>query len=55
MDQSSVQILVESLEKKNRLLDDIIRENEVQEEILKQEELDMDALDASTDRIGSLA
>lgn len=55
MGQSSVQILVESLEKKNRLLDDIIRENEVQEEILKQEELDMDALDVSIDRMGSLA
>lgn len=55
MSQSSVQILVESLEKKNRLLDDIIRENETQEDILKQEELDMEALDASTDRIGSLA
>ncbi len=55
MSQSSVRILAESLEKKNRLLDDIIRENEVQENILKQEELDMDALDASVDRIGSLA
>ncbi len=55
MSQSSVRILVESLEKKNRLLDDIIRENEVQEDILKQEELDMDALDVSTDRMGSLA
>lgn len=55
MSQSSVQILVESLEKKNRLLDEIIRENAVQEDILKQEQLDMDALDASTDRMGSLA
>lgn len=54
MSQSSVQILVDSLEKKNRLLDELIRENEVQEDILKQEELDMDALDASVDRIGAL-
>lgn len=54
MSQSSVQILVDSLEKKNRLLDEIIRESETQEEILKQEELDMDALDASVDRIGVL-
>lgn len=54
MSQSSVQILVDSLEKKNRLLDELIRENEVQEDILKQEELDMDALDASVDRIGTL-
>lgn len=55
MSQSSVQILVDSLEKKTRLLDEIIRENEAQEEILKQEELDMDALDVSMDRIGFLA
>lgn len=54
MSRSSIQVLVESLEKKTRVLEDIIRENEVQEEILKQEELDMDALDASMDRIGSL-
>lgn len=54
MSQSSIQVLVDSLEKKSRLLDDIIRENEVQEELLKQEELDMDALNASTDRIGSM-
>jgi len=55
MSQSSIQVLVESLEKKSRLLDEIIRENDAQEDILKQEELDMDALDASTDRISSLA
>lgn len=54
MSQSSIQVLVESLEKKSRLLDDIIRENELQEDILKQEEMDLDALDASTDRISSL-
>lgn len=54
MNQSSIQILVESLEKKSRLLDDIIQENDIQEDILKQEELDMDALNTSTDRIGSL-
>lgn len=54
MSQGSIQVLVESLEKKSRLLDDIIRENELQEDILKQEELDLDALDASTDRISSL-
>lgn len=54
MSQSSIQILVESLGKKSRLLDDIIRENDVQEDILKQEELNMDALNASTDKISSL-
>lgn len=52
MSQSNAQILMESLEKKNRILDEIIRENEVQEKILKEEELDMDALDESTDRLG---
>ena len=46
---------MESLEKKSRLLDDVIRENDVQENIFRQEELDMDALNASTDRISSLA
>lgn len=55
MSQSNAQILMESLEKKNRILDEIIRENEVQEKILKEEELDMDALDVSTDRLGTLA
>lgn len=54
MNQSSIQVLVESLEKKSRLLDDIMRENDTQEDILKQEELDLDALNASTDKIGSL-
>lgn len=53
MSQNIAQILLQSLEKKNQILDDIIRENELQEEILKQEALDMDALDASLDRIGS--
>lgn len=53
MSQSNAQILMESLEKKNRILDEIIRENQVQERILKEEELDMDALDVSTDRLGA--
>jgi len=55
MSQSGIQVLVESLEKKSRLLDDIILENDVQENILKRESLDMEALDASADRISSLA
>ena len=54
MNQSSIQVLVESLEKKSRLLEDIMRENDTQEDILKQEELDLDALNASTDKICSL-
>lgn len=54
MSQNSAQILLQSLEKKNRLLDEIIQENDTQEELLKQDSPDMDALDASIDRIGDL-
>ena len=45
MDQSGAQILLQSLEKKNALLDRMIQQNGVQEEILKQDEFDMDAFD----------
>ncbi len=55
MGLSSAQILVESLEKKSRVLDEIIKENEAQEAMFKQEELDVEALDASADRMGALA
>lgn len=55
MNLSSAQILVESLEKKSRILDEIIKENETQELLFKQEDLDMEALDASSDRMGALA
>ena len=55
MGLSSAQILVESLEKKSRILDEIIKENEAQEILFKQDQLDMEALDASADRIGELA
>lgn len=55
MSLSSAQILVESLEKKSRVLDEIMRENEAQEKLFKQDELDMEALDASSDRMGELA
>ena len=55
MSLSSAQILVQSLEKKSRILDEIIEENAVQERLFKQEELDMEALDASSDRMGELA
>ena len=50
MDQSGAQILLQSLEKKNALLDQMIQQNSVQEEILKQEEFDMDAFDAAIDQ-----
>lgn len=55
MNLSSAQVLVESLEKKSRILDEIMKENEAQELMFKQEELDMEALDASSDRMGALA
>lgn len=54
MSQSSAQILLQSLEKKNKVLDEIIRENEIQEELLKQEDPDMDAFEASIDSIDTL-
>lgn len=54
MSQNSAQILLQSLEKKNTILDAIIEQNSMQEDILKQDSLDMDAFDASIDRIGTL-
>lgn len=54
MSQNIAQILLQSLEKKNQVLDEIIAQNDIQEDILKQDTLDMDALDASIDKISSL-
>lgn len=53
MSQSGAQILLQSLEKKNKLLDQMILQNSVQEGILKQEEFDMDAFDAAIDKQSS--
>ena len=53
MSQSGAQILLQSLEKKNKLLDQMILQNSVQEDILKQEEFDMDAFDAAIDKQSS--
>ena len=53
MDQSGAQILLQSLEKKNELLDRMIRQNSVQEEILKQDQFDMDAFDEAIDKQSS--
>ncbi len=55
MSLSSAQVLVESLEKKSRILDEIMKENEAQERLFKQEELDLEALDSSSDKMGALA
>lgn len=54
MKQNCVQILVQSLEKKNRALNKIIEQNSIQETILKQEEFDMDAFEASVDEQNGL-
>lgn len=50
MNQSSAQILLQSLEKKNALLDRMISLNGEQEVILKQEVFDMDAFDEAINR-----
>ena len=52
MNQSGVQILLQSLEKKAQLLDRMIQQNSVQEGILKEEELDMDAFDEAINEQG---
>ncbi|MCM1143527.1 MAG: flagellar protein FliT [Blautia sp.] len=52
MSQNSAQILLQSLEKKNAVLDAIIEQNSIQEELLKSDNPDMDALDVSIERIG---
>lgn len=49
MEQNGVQILLQSLEKKNRVLDGLIGQNAQQETLLKQEELDMEAFDRAID------
>lgn len=54
MSQNSAQILRQSLEKKNTILDAIIEQNSIQEDILKEDNLDMEAFDASIDRIDTL-
>lgn len=53
MNQSGAQILLQSLEKKNKLLDQMILQNSEQERILKQEEFDMDAFDVAIDQQSS--
>ena len=49
MEQNCAQILIQSLEKKQQVLDRIIEQNDIQESILKQETFDMDAFEASID------
>ena len=54
MDQNGVQILLQSLEKKNQILDQLISHNELQERLLKEEELNLDQLDQMLDEQGRL-
>lgn len=54
MEQNCAQILIQSLEKKQQVLDRIIEQNEKQERILKQEAFDMDALGAAIDEQNDL-
>lgn len=54
MDQNGVQILLQSLEKKNQILDQLISHNELQEQLLKEEELNLDQLDQMLDEQGRL-
>lgn len=49
MNQSSVQILVQSLEKKNQILDQLISHIGLQEEFLKKEEFNMERMDQMLD------
>lgn len=54
MNQNGVQILLQSLEKKNQILDQLISQNERQEELLKQEEFHVDRLNQMLDEQGRL-
>ncbi|MDE7019253.1 MAG: flagellar protein FliT [Lachnospiraceae bacterium] len=54
MEQNCAQILIQSLEKKIQVLEEIIRQNNEQERILRQEEFDMDALEAAIDEQSGL-
>lgn len=54
MNQNSVHILLQSLEKKNQILDQLISYNERQEELLKQEKFDADCLDLMLDEQSGL-
>lgn len=49
MEQNCAQILAQSLEKKNRILDQIIEQNNLQEKLLKQDSFDMDAFGGTVD------
>lgn len=54
MEQSGVEVLLQSLKKKNVVLDKMIELAQKQEELLKQESLDMEGLDNILEEQGNL-
>ncbi len=55
MKNSYVNILIESLEDKDKVLDEILAEDAEQAKIFKEEDPDLEALEKSQERIGELA
>ena len=54
MSNAYVTALIESLEKKNKVLDEILKKNEEQAALLKEEEFSFDKFDKSTEEKGVL-
>lgn len=50
MEENYIMILIQSLEKKVKVLEEVSRENAKQKQVLKEEDLDMDAFQASIER-----
>jgi len=55
MKNSYVNILIKSLEDKDKVLDEVLREDAEQAKLFKEEEPDLEAIRDSQDRIGVLA
>lgn len=49
MEQNYIKILIQSLEKKIKILEELVLKNQEQKRILQEEEMDMDAFQASID------
>ena len=54
MEENYINILMQSLEQKNKVLDEILAENEKQNAVLKAEELDTDAFEATIEKKSEL-
>lgn len=50
MEENYIAILIQSLEKKIRVLEEISRENKKQREVLQEEDMDLDAFQATADK-----